>query len=579
MKAQKTNFTNSLTLEDIFCELIGSDQERKELQKESINLPSYTLTTRQLCDIEMLLNGGFSPLKGFLTKTDYTAVLDSMRLSSGRLWPMPITLDMQEKTASQYSIGNKIALRDPEGILLAVMEVSDFWKPNRQEEAWKVFGTTDQAHPAVNYLYNISGDTYLGGIIRGVELPSHYDFKSLRLSPQQLKAEFKRKGWDKIIAFQTRNPMHRAHYELTKRGAEQTGCKLLIQPVVGMTKPGDIDHYVRVRCYNKLLKRYPKDSVALNLLPLAMRMGGPREALWHALIRKNYGCTHFIVGRDHAGPGKDSLGKEFYGPYDAQELVKRHSDEIGIQVACFKDMVYVEEEKVYKPFDEIKKDQTILNISGTQQRQKLDNGETIPEWFTFPEIAEELSKSKPPKLKRGFTVFFSGLSGSGKSTICNALQSRLMELDDRPLTVLDGDIVRTHLSSELNFSKEHRSLNIRRIGYVASQITKCHGIALCAPIAPYESDRKANRDLISNLGGYIEVFVSTPIEICEARDRKGLYAKARKGIVKGFTGIDDPYEQPQNPELILDTSKLSVSDCVEQIITYLRNSGYLHKVD
>lgn len=557
------------------CELIGSPEEVAALKKDALNLPSQTLTLRQLCDLELLLNGGFSPLTGFLSQKDYNSVLENMRLTDGTLWPIPITLDVSEKTASAYKVGDRVALRDPEGVLLAVIEISDLWKPNRLEEAYKVFGTTDQGHPAVNYLFNTSGDVYLGGRVYGVELPPHYDFTNLRHTPRQLRAEFEKRGWNKVVAFQTRNPMHRAHFELTKRGSEQSGCKLLIQPVVGMTKPGDIDHFVRVRCYNKLMNRYPKNSAALSLLPLAMRMAGPREALWHAIIRKNYGCTNFIVGRDHAGPGKDSQGKDIYGPYDAQELVGKHSAEIGIKLECFKDMVFVQEDNTYKPMDEVKKGQTVLNISGTEQRQKLDKGEPIPEWFTFPEIAEELSKAKPPRQHRGFTVFFSGLSGSGKSTVCNALQARLMELDDRPLTILDGDVVRTNLSSELNFTKEHRALNIRRIGYVASQITKCHGIALCAPIAPYEADRVANRQLISQLGGYIEVYVSTSIEVCESRDRKGLYAKARQGIVKGFTGIDDPYEVPTKPEITLDTAKLSVSESVEKIISYLRNEGYL----
>jgi len=377
------------------------------------------------------------------------------------------------------------------------------------------------------------------------------------------------------VAFQTRNPMHRAHLELTHRAAKQVGAKLLINPVVGMTKPGDIDHYTRVRCYEYLIERYPDHSAMLALLPLAMRMGGPREAVWHAIIRKNHGCTHLIVGRDHAGPGKDSQGKPFYGPYDAQELLKKYQDEIGIQMVPFQMMVYVKEHGGYAPEDELKLGETIMNISGTDLRDRLQKGQEIPEWFTYPEVVKELRKTHPPRNRQGFTVFFTGLSGSGKSTIANALMVKLLEIGGRPVTMLDGDLVRKHLSSELGFSKEHRDINIRRIGYVASEITKNGGVAICAPIAPYTATRWHVRHMIEPLGGFFEVYVSTPIEVCEQRDRKGLYAKARAGLIKEFTGISDPYEAPEKPELILDAGHGTVEEEAERVMQLISAAGFL----
>ena len=382
-------------------------------------------------------------------------------------------------------------------------------------------------------------------------------------------------GWKTIVAFQTRNPMHRAHKELAVRAAREIGGNILIHPVVGMTKPGDVDHYTRVRCYKKIMEKLPEDTGIMSLLPLAMRMGGPREAVWHTIIRKNFGCSHLIIGRDHAGPGNGSNGIPYYGPYDAQELVKKHEDEIGVKMVPFKLMVYVKERSEYMPENEVSENFTKLNVSGTELRRRLDQDLEIPEWFSYPEVVEELRHANPPKDRRGFTVFFTGLSGSGKSTIANALLVKLLEHGRRRVTLLDGDIVRINLSSELGFSMEHRNLNITRIGFVASEITKNGGIAICAPIAPYEKVRKYNRDLISRVGGYIEVHVSTPLETCEQRDVKGLYAKARQGIIKGFTGIDDPYEKPINPEICIDTTNKTQEEAVQKVLVYLENEGYL----
>lgn len=555
--------------------LLAGKEEASTLKKSSKEWVSWDLQPRQVCDLELLMTGGFSPLTGFLGKKDYESVCSSMRLTNGTIWPIPIILDVTEECAEKLSSGDKLVLRDPEGVMLAVMDIEDIWKPDKQAEAEQVYGSGNTGHPGIAFVLQKTNPVYVGGKIRGVQLPEHYDFRSLRYAPAELRSDFIKLGWRKVVAFQTRNPMHRAHFELTYRAASDLGANLLIHPVVGMTKPGDIDHYTRVRCYQALLSYYPKDTARLSLLPLAMRMGGPREAIWHAIIRKNHGCSHLIVGRDHAGPGSDSSGKPFYGPYEAQELLQKHEEELGVTMVPFKLMVYVEDLDKYFPVDGVPEGKRTLSISGTDLRRRLTEGSEIPSWFTFASVAEELRKTHPPRHKQGFTVFFTGLSGSGKSTIARALQVRLLEIGGRPITLLDGDLVRKNLSSELGFSKEHRDINIRRIGFVASEITKNGGIAICAPIAPYDRIRKEVRELISSLGGFTLVHVSTPLEICETRDRKGLYAKARAGIIKEFTGISDPYEVPEDAELALDTSDMSPEEAVQQIIIYLEHEGYI----
>ena len=556
-------------------ELYVSHDSAQKLKVEAGNLPSLDLTPRQICDLELLMNGGFHPLKGFLTEADYDGVVADMRTADGTLWPIPVTLDVSEKFAEGIAPGQDIALRDQEGVILAILSVTDKWVPNKALEAEKVFGADDLAHPAVNYLHNVAGPVYLGGPITGLQQPVHYDFKGRRDTPNELRAFFRKMGWRKIVAFQTRNPLHRAHQELTFRAAKEAEANLLIHPVVGMTKPGDVDHFTRVRCYEAVLDKYPQSTTHLSLLNLAMRMGGPREALWHAIIRKNHGLTHFIVGRDHAGPGKNSQGKDFYDPYAAQELVAEHQDEIGIQMVDFKQMVYVQEKAQYYPIDEVPEGSTVLDISGTELRRRLREGLEIPDWFSFPEVVTELRRTSPPRAKQGFTVFFTGLSGSGKSTIANALMVKLMEMGGRPVTLLDGDVVRKHLSSELGFSKEHRDINIKRIGYVASEITKNGGIAICAPIAPYTATRRAVREMIEAFGAFVEVHVATSIEECERRDRKGLYKLAREGKIKEFTGISDPYEAPETPELRVDTESVDVDYCAQQVILKLESMGLI----
>jgi sulfate adenylyltransferase len=556
-------------------ELYVSHESALKLKNEAGDLPSWDLTPRQICDLELLMNGGFHPLKGFLSEEDYSGVVENMRLADGTLWPMPITLDVSEEFAEKLEMGQDIALRDQEGVILAILNVTDRWTPDKSREAEKVFGADDIAHPAVNYLHHSAGKVYLGGPVTGIQQPVHYDFRARRDTPNELRAYFRKVGWRRVVAFQTRNPLHRAHQELTFRAAKEAQANLLLHPVVGMTKPGDVDHFTRVRCYEAVLDKYPSATTSLSLLNLAMRMAGPREAVWHGIIRRNHGCTHFIVGRDHAGPGKNSQGEDFYGPYDAQELFRQHQDEIGIEMVDFKHMVYVQERAQYEPADEIEGNVTVLNISGTELRRRLAEGLEIPEWFSFPEVVSELRRTKPPRARQGFTVLFTGLSGSGKSTIANALMVKLMEMGGRPVTLLDGDVVRKHLSSELGFSKEHRDINIRRIGYVASEITKNGGIALCAPIAPYTATRRAVREMIEQYGAFCEVHVATSLEECERRDRKGLYKLAREGKIKEFTGISDPYEEPQAPELRVDTENLDVDTCAHQVILKLEQMGLI----
>jgi sulfate adenylyltransferase len=556
-------------------DLTANPDRAAELKEQSRHWSSWDLTPRQLCDLELLANGGFSPLRGFLGEEDYDSVCTTMRLADGTLWPVPINLDISEEKAAELGPGASLALRDPEGVMLAALHISELYRPDLAQEAKLVFGTTDRLHPGAAYLLERSGPVYVAGQLEVLVPPVHYDYKPLRLTPAQLRAQFKGLGWARVVAFQTRNPMHRAHVELTLRAARQVEANLLIHPSVGMTKPGDVDHHTRVRCYQAVLKGYPHSTAALALLPLAMRMGGPREAVWHAIIRKNFGASHFIVGRDHAGPGKDSSGNPFYGPYDAQALLAEHADELGVGVVPFQQMVYVEDRDEYMPVDEVPEGVRTLDISGTELRRRLAEGRDIPSWFTYPEVATELRRSYPPRSRQGVTVFFTGLSGAGKSTIASILLTKLLEEGGRPVTLLDGDLVRKHLSSELGFSKEHRDINIRRIGWVASEITKNGGIAICAPIAPYEAVREEVRAMIEPLGGFTLVHLSTPLEVCESRDRKGLYAKARAGIVKEFTGVSDPYEVPEKAEVRIDTSDISAEAAAQQVILHLQSEGYL----
>jgi len=551
--------------------LIVDDARAAEMRATSKDFASLTLDERALCDLELLAVGGFSPLTGFLGRADYERVVAEQRLADGTLWPLPVTLPVTP--AADVAVGKTLALRDVYGNLLAFLHVEEVYAYDKEAEARGAYGSADAKHPSVAYLNRQPGH-YAAGRLEVIRVPPHYDFVDLRRTPAELRERFAELGWSKVVAFQTRNPLHRAHEELTKRAARQIGGGLLIHPVVGVTKPGDVDHFTRVRCYRALVDdHYEAGSVVLSLLPLAMRMAGPREVLLHAIIRRNYGCTDFIVGRDHAGPGKDSAGKPFYEPYAAQEAMAKFKDEIGMGMVDFKQMVYLPEQDDYAPVDEVPSGTKTADISGTQVRDDyLAKGLPLPEWFSRPEVAAILNEANPPKFRQGLTIWFTGLSGSGKSTVAHALIERLAEFG-RNVSRLDGDEIRTHLSKGLGFSKEDRDANINRVGYVAGLVAAHGGTTLCSVISPYRETR-ANARKSSN-GNFVEVYCNTSIEVCEQRDVKGLYAKARAGEIKGFTGVDDPYEEPLNPEVTIDTSKLSVQACADLIINKLVELGYI----
>jgi sulfate adenylyltransferase len=563
----------------LLVNLLVEPHRARELSKQAVAWPSWQLTPRQLCDLELLSCGGFSPLTGFLGRDDYQSVCASMRLVDGSLWPMPVTLDVTADVVAGIGVAGMLALRDAEGVMLAALHVTEVWQPDRHAEAAAVFGTVDPAHPGVDHLLNGTHPWYITGTLEVLRPPEHAEFRRFRHTPEQLRDEFARRDWRRVVAFQTRNPMHRAHQELTLRAAAEVDANVLIHPVVGLTKPGDVDPYTRVRCYRAILPSYPRGRALLSLLPLAMRMGGPREALWHAIIRQNYGATHFIVGRDHAGPGFDSRGRHFYGPYDAQQLVARHADELAVRILPFQRMVYLPDGQAYVPEEQVPAGARKLTISGTQLRRRLADGDELPSWFTRREVAAELRRTFPPRAEQGFTVFFTGLSGSGKSTIAQALRAKLLEQGGRHITVLDGDVVRNCLSNELGFTREHRDLNIRRIGFVAAEITRNRGVVICAPIAPYDATRREVRRMVQQGGGFVLVYVATPLEVCEQRDRKGLYAKARAGLVPYFTGVSDPYEVPTDADVVIDTATESPDTAAVRILDHLRAQGFLGALD
>eukprot|EP00160_Parvularia_atlantis_P014808 Unigene3897_Nuclearia_a/m.11887 Unigene3897_Nuclearia_a/g.11887 ORF Unigene3897_Nuclearia_a/g.11887 Unigene3897_Nuclearia_a/m.11887 type:complete len:575 (+) Unigene3897_Nuclearia_a:154-1878(+) len=537
---------------------------------------NYVLTDRQLCDLELLLSGGFSPLEGFMDEAEYKAVVTTMRLPSGLVWPMPITLDVSETQAAQVSIGQQIALRDNrDDAVLGILTVSSIYRPDKTLEAQEVFTTTDLGHPAVKYLFKQAGDVYIGGKVQGVAMPAHYDYVQLRYTPAELRALFTKLHWSKVVAFQTRNPMHRAHRELTVRAARKLGANIVIHPVVGMTKPGDIDHFTRVRVYQAIMNRYPNGMAVLSLLPLAMRMGGPREALWHALIRKNHGITHFIVGRDHAGPGKLSTGKEPYGPYDAQILVEKFQEEIGIVMVPFQMVSYIADTDEYVPADEVPEGTKTLDISGTELRRRLKTGAPIPEWFSYPEVVRILRESSPPRKQQGFTVFFTGMFRSGKSTVARALELALQQEGGRKITLLDGETIRHELSTELGYTKKDRDLNIGRMSWVAAELTKAGAAVICAAIAPYNDAREKARQLIAEQGGFYLIHMDATIDDCEKRDRQGIYKRAKAGEIQGFTGVNDPYEAPEKPTASFNIAKTPVTQIVHKIILLLEKDGYI----
>jgi sulfate adenylyltransferase len=547
--------------------------------KETKDLYSISLLPRQLCDLELLLNGAFSPLAGFMKKEDYESVIENMRLSDGALWPIPITLDISEEISRKIEVGQQIALRDQEGFMLAVMTVEDIWKPDKLKEARKVYHTDEITHPGIAYLLEQTGPYYIGGKVEGIHLPIHYDYKNLRLTPSETREYFKKNGWRRVVVFQTLQPLHNAHKAMTLKAAEKARSNILLHPIVGTTSPNDIEHHSRVRFYEAICQTYPPGTVLLNLLPYAMRMAGPREALLQAIINRNYGCTHFIVTPHHGDPFTNDKRPPYYPSLSAIELLEQYEDALGIGIIPYEEMAYVEELAQYIPKNECPSSFVPKSLSSVELKRRLDFNIDIPEWFSPKEVVTELRRAYPPRNKQGFTILFTGLPSSGKSTIAKILLTKFLEIADRPVTLLDGDIVRKHLSSELGFSKEHRHINVVRIGYVASEITKNGGIAICAPIAPYERSRRYNRELISKYGGYIEVYVATPLEVCMKRDRKGLYTKALDGKIKGVTGIDDPYEVPINPEVIIDTTDITPEEAVQEVLFYLKIQKYIGKVD
>jgi sulfate adenylyltransferase len=547
-------------------------ETKDSLKAYATHLPSIQISERSACDLELLATGAFSPLERFMGRADHQRVLDEMRLADGTLFPIPVTLPVEP--SSEIHLDQNIALRNAKNELLAIMTVEEVYEWNRDEVAQKVFGSLDLRHPLVAEMHRW-GALNISGRLQVLQLPSHYDFRDLRLTPAQTRARLEALGYSNVVAFQTRNPLHRAHEELTKRATQEVDGVLLLHPVVGMTKPGDVDHFTRVRTYKALAEHYyDHDRILLSLLPLAMRLAGPREAVWHALIRRNYGANHLIVGRDHAGPGVDSTGKPFYGPYDAQELVSRCSEELGVRMVPFSQLVYLPDEERYEEVSKVPPEARTADISGTQVREEyLSNGRPLPAWFTRPEVAEILAESYPPRHKHGVCIWFTGLSGAGKSTTAEVLTQLLLE-HGRQVTVLDGDVVRTHLSKGLGFSKEDRDTNIRRIGFVAAEIVRHGGTVVCAAVSPYRATRNDVRNMVGQ-DHFVEVFVDTPLEVCEQRDYKGMYAKARRGEITGFTGIDDPYEAPLHPEIRLDTTTHTLETNAHLILDYLAQRGFV----
>lgn len=555
--------------------LLVDDNRHALLKDIALKLPDITLNERQLCDLECLASGIFSPLTGFMNRSGYESVLDRMRLQDGTFWPIPICLDLNSSVSRSLEAGQSLALRDPEGYLLAVMHITDIWEADREKEALNVYGTTDRQHPGVEYLFKMTGDYYIGGELEVLNLPVHFDFKKYRMSPREIRQIHQKFGQERIIAYQTTSPIHRPQYEITIDAMREIGGSLLLLPITGITRPSDFDHYVRVRCYQQVASHYPPDSFLFNLLPLAMRMAGPRDAMLHAIISKNFGCTHYIVNYNHGNPGNDERGNLFYKSEEVYHLSGEFSEEIGIAPVPVQKMVYLPFEDEFRVEDQVPEGIQSISITGADIRERIRNGKNVPDWATFPGVMAELQKAFPPPSKQGFTLFLTGLSGAGKSTIAQVLYSRFLELGDRPVTLLDGDIVRQNLSSELNFSKEHRDINVRRIGFVASEITKNRGIAICAPIAPYLETRREIRRAIEQYGGFIEIYICTPIEECEKRDRKGMYAKARAGLIKGFTGVDDPYEEPPACELNIDTTSITPEKAVQEILLFLAQRKYM----
>ncbi len=560
------------------CNLLVDEEQAETLKADSGDFLSISLNQRQLCDLELLLCGGLSPLSGFMQQDAYESVIDKLCLPDGSLWSIPITFDVPAAQAEKIAPGQQLALRDDEGFMLAILTVADKWQPDKQREAKEIFATTSTAHPGVRYLMEQVHDTYIGGEVTGVQMPIHNDFETLRDTPEELRHLFTKQGWQNVVGFHTCKPMHRLHRELTLQAAKEAQANILLHPSVGMTKPGDLHYYARVHCYQAIRRHYPHNMAVLSLLPSAVRMAGPREVLLNAIIRQNYGCSHYIVGPEHAAPpGVRDDEQRFYPRYAAQKMMEAQQHKLEIQMVPVREISYMPDSGTFKPDDR----QGKQGISFTEKdlQQHLEQGLEVPAWFSYPEVLSALRKVYPPRCKKGITLFFTGLSGSGKSTLAKILYAKFIEEGGRPVTLLDGDVVRLNLSSELGFSKEHRNINVRRIGFVASEITKNGGIAICAPIAPYTAMRRDVRETIEQHGAFIEIFVATPLQVCEGRDRKGLYAKAREGVIPEFTGISDPYEIPEQPEIKVDTTGKTPAQAAQEIMLYLLREGYIDTDD
>ncbi len=549
--------------------LLVPDEEREELLTRANTLPRLRITQRNACDLELLATGGFSPLDCFMGFQDYTRVIEEMRLAKGKLFSIPITLPFDPQL--NLKLDQEIALADQQNELLATMRVEEIFEWDWEKEAQLVYGTRDRRHPLIAEM-NSWGKLNISGTLRVLNLPRHHDFRSLRLTPIQVRERLAAKGRANVIAFQTRNPLHRGHEEIMRRAGRQIDGTLLLHPVVGMTRPGDIDHFTRVRSYKALIEGFSdSDRLMLALLPLAMRMAGPREALWHAIIRRNFGANYLIVGRDHASPGNDSEGQPFYSPYAAQELLARHSDELEVRAIPFSELAYFPAEGAYEEVSPGNA-RAALPLSATMVKESyLQNGLPVPEWYMRPEVSFILSQSSPPRHAQGFCVWFTGLSASGKTTTAEILTVKLLE-SGRRVTLLDGDVVRTHLSKGLGFSKEDRDTNIRRIGFVAAEIVRHGGAVICAAVSPYRATRNECRAMIGD-DRFIEVFVNTPLEVCEQRDTKGIYVQARAGKIRQVTGIDDVYEPPVNAEIELDTVQQAAEENAARVFACIAAKG------
>jgi sulfate adenylyltransferase len=560
-------------------DLLVDEDRAAEIRAQSRDWPSVDLGPRQLCDLELLINGAYSPLDGYLGAADHRSVCEKMLLASGELWPIPVVLNIPDELADTLSAGDDVALRDREGVMIAALRVDECYRRDLDAELEAVFGTADPSHNGVAQYLHRTRPWAVAGRVEALQLPVHYDYPDLRKTPAELRNQFASDNWRRVIAFQTHRSIHRAQQTMMVEAARRIDAKLLIHPVVGLDQPGDADHYTRVRCYQAVLPSYPDGMARLNLLPMAIRGGGEREALLHAIVHKNYGASHLMIDFDGTGAVLDTVGEPAYGQDDARAIMDEYVAEIGVELLPTHDMVYVEDNDAFVAVDSVSEDARVHRLSADEVRRRLDDGREIPPWFTFDEVARELRLRHPSRSSQGFTVFLTGLSGSGKSTIANVLRVKLLELGGRGVILLDGDLVRANLSSELGFSKEHRDLNIRRIGFVASEITRAGGIAICAPIAPYDVVRREVREMVQPCGGFILVHVATPLEVCESRDRKGMYAKARAGIIKEFTGISDPYEQPQDADVVIDTSDLTPEEAAAEVLRVLEREGYVSPAD